>query len=50
MFAWILIAILIVTGWGGFMGWGSEYVENVCLGKNNALMSESREGPLQLCR
>lgn len=50
MFAWLLIAILVFTGWGGFMGWSSEHVENHCLARNNALLMEQREGPLQMCR
>ena len=50
MLTWLLIAVLILTGWIGFQGWGSEYVENVCLARNNVLLTELREGPLQLCR
>lgn len=50
MFAWLLISILSIVGWGGFIGWGNEHVENVCLARNNILLEEQREGPLQLCR
>lgn len=50
MLTWLLLTILILTGWTGLMGWSVEHVENVCLERNNLLLQEEREGPLQLCR
>ena len=50
MLTWLLIAILIVTGWGGYLGWGNEHVENACLARNNTMLTEQKEGPLQVCR
>lgn len=50
MLTWLLITLLILTGWTGFMGWSFEHVENACLQRNAVLTEEGREGPLQVCR
>lgn len=46
---WVLIAVLTITGWGGFLGWGIEHIEKRCYERNATLLAESREGPLQAC-
>ena len=50
MFVWLMLSLLILGGFGGFMGWSFEHVENHCLQANQALMLEGKEGPLQVCR
>lgn len=46
---WLLIAVLTITGWGGFLGWSIEHIEKRCHERNAMLLAESREGPLQAC-
>ena len=46
---WLLISVLIITGWGGFLGWSMEHIEKACLTRNTHITNESREGPLERC-
>ena len=50
MLTWLLITILILTGWGGMLGWSFEHVEAHCLHANERLYLEQLEGPLRACR
>ena len=50
MFAWLLLAIVMLAGWTGLMGWSFEHVENHCLQANQTLLIENKQGPLQSCR
>ena len=50
MLTWLLIAVLICTGWYGYLGWGQEHIEAVCLLHNSQLMEDGKQGPLQACR
>ena len=46
---YILITVLIFSGWGGLFGWSHAYHKADCLERNALLDTESREGPRQSC-
>lgn len=50
MLLWILISVLIVTGWGGVIGLSLDYVGEQCRESNEQLLLDNRQGPLQECK
>lgn len=50
MLLWILITVLIVTGWGGVIGLSFDYVYEQCRASNVQLALDNRQGPPQDCK
>lgn len=50
MLLWILISVLIVTGWGGIIGLSFDYVYEHCHAANVQLAMDNRQGPPQDCQ
>lgn len=50
MLTWLLITVLTVTGWGGFMGWSIEHIDRVCHERNAKLLADGKQGPLRNCK
>lgn len=49
MLLWILISVLIVSGWGGIIGLSLDYVGEQCRESNEQLLLDNRQGPLRDC-
>jgi|CXWL01.1.fsa_nt_gi hypothetical protein len=49
MLTWLLITMLILTGWGEAFWVFHEHRESSCLRSNQALLLRGAEGPLQAC-
>lgn len=49
MLTWLLIASLILFGWGEGIWWAHDHLEKNCLRANQELLLRGAEGPLQQC-
>lgn len=49
MLLWILITVMVVTGWGGVIGMSFDDISDQCREANAQIVLDNRQGPLRNC-